>query len=216
VIVTIRPSQSSSTPTPTPPVSPLPSSPNPPQSPVVLHGSVSSQVLQSALLPASALGSAALVTETGTDLSQLSLLCGGVPQGTTATAYEALKDSQTSQFLLETITEWQSASAADQAITANREAVDESGSCSVSGSGITEDFVGDDPGSPPSSCTDPGGYFATQSSIPSDFDFGFHVEVQCGNFTIVVDAQGDPSIGTQSVVDGYLSSAVGQFESVVG
>ena len=214
VIVTIGP-----TPTPKPKPNPVisPIVPNPSPSPVVSTGPVSSQVLQSALLPASALGSAALVNETGTDLSQIRRLCGGSPQGAIATAYEALVDSQTSQFVDEAITEWQTSSAAGQAVTTNREALDASGSCSVTTSGVTERYIGDDAGSPPSSCTNPGQYLATQSSIPSDFYFGYDVEAQCGNFTIVVDAQGSPSgIGTQSVVDGYLSSAVGQFESAIG
>jgi hypothetical protein len=217
VIIKIGPS-----PTPKPPrhrtqtVVRSPSIPSPSPSTVISTGPVSSEVLQSALLPADTLGSAAFVAESGTDLSQLGLLCGGPPQGATATAYETLRDSQTSQFVIEAITEWQNSTAAGQAIMTNRQAVDASGSCSVTYSGITEQFVGDDSGSPPSSCTAPAQYFATQSSVPSDFYFGFDVEVQCGDFTIVVNAQGDPSIGTQSVVNGYISSAVGQFESAIG
>lgn len=78
------------------------------------------------------------------------------PQDAVATAYKALTDSQSSQFVTAVPTEWLSSSVAGEAAMTTRETLDASGLCSVTASGRTERYVADDPGSPPLRCTSPG------------------------------------------------------------
>jgi hypothetical protein len=157
------------------------------------------------------------VQHTGTDLSKIQTLCGGPEHGATAAAYETLKDSQTSQFLFEGIIQFDTAADAEKSIMGDRQAVDQTGSCSVTFSGVTEQYQGDNPGSPPSSCPNPEQYFATQASVPASSYSGFLVEAACGTFTITVEAQGGPGAEVDmQTADGYLSSAVGQFASTSG
>jgi hypothetical protein len=198
-------------PTPTPPHSTTPNSPSP----------FTSAQLQSALLSSETVGSTATVESSGTDVSTLETTCGGPRTGATATAtaYESINDQQTGTFLAETITSWDSAADAGQAIKVDRQAVDQSGSCSITSSGATEEYSGDDAGSPPSSCVSPGQYFATQinttsSSFASPYN-GFFIQAQCGTTTITVKIESDlPGRITQQSADGYLSSAIGKLDSV--
>lgn len=175
--------------------------------------------LQNALLTSEALGSTGIVTSSGTDLSQLMAICGGHGTGVpaTATAYEGIRDNQTGTVLSEALVSWSSAADADQAITTDRQAVDQSGSCSFTSSGITEEYSGDDAGSPPPSCENPGQYFATQVEVSSPSFilpyFGFLVQAHCGTTTITVQVESDePGAITQQSADGYLSSAIGKLE----
>jgi hypothetical protein len=195
-----------------------PSSPNPivsnPPSPL------SSSVLQNALLPTGTVGSAAIVRSSGTDLSQIGGICGGPLTSDTATAYETIADQQSGTYLSETLISWTSAADADKAITEDRQAVDQSGSCSTSSGGATAQFTGDDAGSPPSSCVSPGQYLATQVKITSPSStllyFGFVTEARCGTTTITIEVISDlPGAITQQTADGYLSDAVGELESIV-
>jgi hypothetical protein len=197
------------TPTPTPTFSNSPTS-----SPTNLpHAN-----LQSALLTSGALGPAAAVQSSGTDLSQIGEICGAPVSGDTNTAYEAIYDQQTGTFLTEALVEWRTASDAGQSVTNNRQAVDQSGSCSLTSSGVTAVYTGDSPGSPPSSCVSPGQYFATQVNVSSPTSvstyFGWTIDVQCGTTTIFIRAYGDlPGTVTQQAAGGYLSSAIGKLDA---
>jgi hypothetical protein len=197
------------TPTPTPSFSNSPtSSPtNPP------HAN-----LQSALLTSGALGPAATVQSSGTNLSQIGEICGAPVSGDTNTAYETIYDQQTDTFLTEALVQWRNAADAGQGVTNNRQAVAQSGSCSFTSSGVTAVYTGDSPGSPPSSCVSPGQYFATQVNVSSPTSvstyFGWTIDVQCGTTTIFIRAYGDlPGAVTQQAADGYLSSAIGKLDS---
>jgi hypothetical protein len=199
------------TPTPPRPTSPNPTSPNPPSP-------LNTAQLQAALLPTGTLGSAAIMQSEGTNLSQIAAICGGPVSGDTATAYEAINNQQAGTFLDETLVSWRSTTDAGQAISSDRQAVDESGSCSFAASGATEQYEGDDPGSPPSSCVNSGQYFATQVSVSSPSSssiyFGFVTEAQCGTTTISVEVESDlPGGVTQQTADGYLNSAIGALDS---
>jgi hypothetical protein len=199
-------------------------SPDPGLSSVVANPvSVTSTQLTQALLPAQTLGTTATVTTQGTDLSQITGICGApLTSGAQVTAYEFLQDSQTSQSLLEIIVDWDTAADAGTAIANNRTAVDKSGSCSYTSNNETTQYEGDYSGSPPSSCSNPGNYFDTQEFITSSSLFspgltsGISVEVQCGTFTIAIQAYGAPGAGVdQGAADGYLSNAVGRFAGTV-
>jgi hypothetical protein len=194
-------------------------------SPVVITTpvTVTSPQLTQALLPATALGPTATVSTQSTDLSQIIGICGApLTTGARATAFEWLQDSQTNQSLLEIIVNWDTAADAGAAIASNRTAVDKSGSCSYTASNETTEYEGDYSTSPPSSCSDPGNYLDTQVFITSSSLFspgvtsGFNVEVQCGTFTVAIQADGAPGAGVdQGAADGYLSNAVGRFASTV-
>ena len=180
-------------------------------------GPFDSAQLQSALLSSDAVGSAAIVASTSTDLSQISGTCGVPLSGDTATAYETIQDQQSGTVLTETLVSWDSAADAGQAITNNRQAVDQSGSCSITSNGATGQYTGDYAGSPPPSCVNPGQYFATQIKVSfpsSTFPyFGFVVQAQCGATTIFIRVYNDqPGAITQQVANGYLSSAVSKLE----
>jgi hypothetical protein len=163
--------------------------------------------LMNALLPTSALSSAANVRLSGTNLSDTAGDCGGALKGAEATAYEELQDAQTDLYLTETITYWDSSADAAAVISGTRSAIDQSGSCSYSANGVTQQFSGDYAGSAPQQCTG-GQYLATQASIGADFLYGYQNSVQCGSFTIVVqEISGGITAVTQSAVDGYLSNA---------
>jgi hypothetical protein len=197
------------TPTPTPTFSNSPT-PSPTNLPHVN--------LQNALLFSGALGPAATVQSSGTDLSQIGEICGAPVSGDTNTAYETIQDQQSGTFLTEALVEWRSASDAGQGVTNNRQAVDQSGSCSLASSGVTAVYAGDDPGSPPSSCVSPGQYFATQVNVSSPSSvlsyFGYTVDVRCGTTTIFIRVFSDlPGAITQQTTDGYLSSAIGKLDS---
>jgi hypothetical protein len=213
---TIFPSSPKSSPTIT---STTPSTTTPGPTTSNSFGPFTTTQLQNALLTSQALGSAATVTSSGTDLSQLMAICGGHGDGTSATAaaYEQISDDQTGTVLIETLVSWPSAADAGQAITTDRQAVDQSGSCSITSSGTTATYTGDDAGSPPSSCMSPGQYFATSAEIsqPSAIFsyYGYAIQAQCGNTTISLQVVSD-QIGaiTQQSADGYFSAAVGKLE----
>jgi hypothetical protein len=203
-----HPVQPGSTPT-TSITDPGPSSTSPGPAPTTsaFAQPATSTQLMSALLPASALSSAANVRLSGTSLSDTAADCGEVLKGAEATAYEELQDAQTGLYLTETITYWDSSADAAAVISGTRSGIDQSGSCSYSANGTTQEFTGDYPGSAPQQCTG-GQYLATQASIQADFLYGYQNSVQCGSFTIVVQeiSGGIPAV-TQSAVDGYLSNA---------
>lgn len=215
VVKVFDPSQKSSSNTPTSPNTSSPATSHPPplqKTPVNLTG---------ALLPSGTLSSAAYIASKGTDLSKIKEVCGAPVYGTTATAYEQIVDHQAGTALEEALVTWGSASEAAQAITSNRQAVDQSGACSFSASGSTTTYTGDYQGSPPSSCVSPGQYFATavsisfsSSAIPALPESGYVVEAQCGATTIWIRVYGgfDNSI-TQQTADGYLSSAIDNLDS---
>jgi hypothetical protein len=186
-----------------------PASPAPaPTATDAFTGPATQAQLTNALLPTSALGSAANVRMSGTNLSDIAGDCGGALNGDKATAYEELQDAQTDQYLTETITYWDDSADAGAAISGTRSAIDQSGNCSYSANGITQQFTGDDAGSAPQQCTG-GQYLATQASIQADFLYGYQNSAQCGFFTVVVqEISGGISAVTQSTVDGYLSNAV--------
>lgn len=180
-------------------------------------GVVSSGRLTQALLPAQVIGSEATVTGSGTDVSQLSGICGeSIPSGAQTTAYESVRDSQTDQYLDETIVDWDNANDAGNAVIDARNTIDQTGSCSVSSNGVTESLIADNEGSPPAACAN-AQYLAAQTSIQSSFYNGFQVATQCGSFTVVIEILGGVgSIITQETADGYLSSAVGQLQKTTG
>jgi hypothetical protein len=174
--------------------------------------------LQGDLLSSSTVGSAAIVRANGTDLSQIGLICGGTLSGDTATAYETIADQQSGTVLSETLVSWRSSADADQAITGDREAVDQSGSCSISSDGTTAQYSGDYPGSPPSSCASPGQYLATEVKITPASSmflyFGYAITARCGTTSIFLQVVSDlPGAITQQTVDGYMSDAAGSLES---
>ena len=192
---------------PTASPSPSPSSPSPPPA-----------SLTSTLLPSGILGSAAMVESTSTDLSQIDGICGGSVSGDTSTASEMIQNDQTGTLFYETLVTWDNTNDADQSITDDRQAVDQNEGCStVSPSGITQKYSGDEQGSPPQDCVDSGQYFATQAtaSSPSFFSlyFGFFVEARCGTTTITITIENDlPGGKTQQTADGYLSQAIGKLK----
>jgi len=199
-------------------------SPDPGPSPVVTTPrTVTPAQLTRALIPAQALGATATVNTKGTDLSQIMGICGApLPSGAQATAFELLQDSQASQNLLEIIVDWGTDADAGTAIASNRAAVDKSGSCSYTSGNETTQYEGDYSASPPSSCSNPGNYLDTQVFLTSSSLFssgltsGFNVEVQCGSFTIAIQAEGAPGAGVdQGTADGYLSNAAGHFAATV-
>jgi hypothetical protein len=179
--------------------------------------------LTSALLPSSTLSSAAYIVSKGTDLSKTKEICGAPVYGATATAYEQMVDHQSGTALEEALVTWASASDAGQAVTSNRQAVDQNPSegCSLTGSGSTATYMGDDEGSPPSSCASPGQYFATTVTISFSSsglaelpESGYVVEAQCGATTISIRVYGGFANSiTQQTADGYLSSAIGNLDS---
>jgi len=196
-------------------------SPNPGPSSVVT--TVTSAQLVQALLPAQTLGTTATVNTTGTDLSQIIGICGApLPSGAQVAAFELLQDSQTNQSLLEIIIDWGTVADAGTAIANNRTAVDTSGSCSYTSNNETAQYEGDYSANPPSSCSNSGKYLDTQVFVTSSSLFspglisGFNVEVQCGTFTIAIQAEGAPGAGVeQGAADGYLSNAVGRLAATV-
>lgn len=197
-------------------------SPNPGPSSVTTNPVTSAQLTQ-VLLPAQVLGTTAMVNTKSTDLSQIIGICGApLPSGAQVTAFELLQDSQTNQSLLEIIIDWGAAADAGNAIADNRTAVDTSGSCSYTSNNETAQYEGDYSATPPSSCSNPGKYLDTQVFVTSSSLFspglisGFNVEVQCGTFTIAIQAEGKPGAGVdQGTADGYLSNAVGRLAATV-
>jgi hypothetical protein len=207
-----------SSPGSTPSSSALSEAGNSSSSPV--KGSASSQStppaqLEQALLPADTLGPGSSISGEGTDLSKISLICGGPLPGDTATAYETIVDNQTGQFLNETLTAWNNAADARNAGMMNHQAIDQSGSCTLSNSGETATYTGDYTGSPPSSCTS-GQYLATAATLSSPSLFtsysGYLVGALCGTVSVVVTVESDLGV-TQATADGYLNTAVNSLES---
>jgi hypothetical protein len=182
-------------------------------------GSFSISQLQSALLSSQTVGSTATVQSTGTDMSQIEGICGGPLSGDAATAYEKISDQQDGTALDEVLISWDSTSDARQAITDARQTIDQRESCSITTSnGSTLEYTGDDPGSPPSSCVNPGQYLATRAKISSPSIrspyFGFAAIAQCGPTTIFIRVYSrQRGAITQEVADGYLSSAVDRLRS---
>jgi hypothetical protein len=202
-------------PKPTHSVTPSPPGPTPDSSPPT--SSTPPVSLQNALISSGTVSSAAIVQSTGTDLSQLATVCGGPVSGDTATAYETIEDQQAGTYLSEVLVSWDSAADAGQAVTANRQAVDKSGSCSFTSNGATAQYTGDYAGSPPSSCANPGQYFDTQIEVTSPSSifpyFGYVVIAQCGSTTIFIRVfSNQPGAITQQAATGYLSSAIGKLD----
>lgn len=172
--------------------------------------------LKNALLSSGEVSSAAIVQSTGTDLSQISAICGGPDSGDTAAAYETIEDQQTDTYLTEALVTWDSAVDAGKAITANRQAVDQNGGCSYTTNRETAQYTGDYAGSPPTSCLNPGQYFATGIEVTSSsFAIpysGFVIEARCGAATIFVRVYSQSETITQQTADGYLSAAIGQLD----
>jgi hypothetical protein len=199
-------------------VTPNPSSPDPSNSPSKPNGPVN---LMNALLSSGILSSAAYVESESTDLSKVTGICGAPVYGATATADEQIVDNQHGVALDEVLVSWRSAADAGQNVISNRQAVDQSGSCSVSSSGSTATYTGDYQGSPPSSCLKPGQYFATTVSIsfsssayPELPESGYVAEAQCGNTIIWIRAYGSYGNSiTQQTADGYLSAAYTKLDS---
>jgi hypothetical protein len=137
--------------------------------------------------------------------------------GATAIAYEGIQNHQNGMFLSEVLTSWRTAQDAGQAITADRQAVDQSGSCSNAVSGSTVTFTSDYGGSPPSSCVSSGQYFATSVETTSPSAIlpyqGFLVEAQCGTTTISVEVESELTVVTQQTADGFLSEAIDKLDS---
>jgi hypothetical protein len=186
-----------------------------------VDGSVSSPgtstaQLEAALLPADALGPGGGISGRGTDLSKIALICGGPLPGVTATAYETIADSQTGQFLNETLTAWDNAADARNAGVENHQAIDQSGSCTLSDSGQTATYAGDYAGSAPSSCTS-GQYLATAAALSSPSLIssysGYLVGTLCGTISVVVAVESDLPGITQGTANGYLNTAVDNLES---
>jgi hypothetical protein len=172
--------------------------------------------LEEALLPADTLGPGGGISGRGTDLSKIALICGGPLPGATATAYETIVDNQTGQFLNETLTAWDTAADARNAGMANHQAIDQSGSCTLSDSGQTATYTGDYAGSAPSSCTS-GQYLATAATLSSPSLIssysGYLVGTLCGTFSVVVAVESDLPVITQGTANGYLNTAVDSLES---
>jgi hypothetical protein len=177
--------------------------------------------LRNALLPSTILSSVAYVTSESTDLSKVTGICGAPVYGATAAADEEIVDHQQGVALDEVLVSWRSIADAAQNVTSNRQAVDQSGSCSISVSGSTSTYTGDNQGSPPSSCLNPGRYFGTavnisfsSTSLPELPESGYVAQAQCGNTIIWIRAYGGfgNSI-TQQTADGYLSSAFEKLDS---
>jgi hypothetical protein len=142
-------------------------------------------------------------------------MCGvALPSGAQVTAYQSIKDSQTGQYLDETIVSWDSPNHASNDVVNSRNAINQTGSCSISSNGVTENLIADNSGSPPAACAN-GQYVAAQTSIQSSFYFGFRVGTQCGSFTVSIEILGGSEI-TQETADGYLSSAVGRLQQTIG
>ena len=191
--------------------SPHPAIPNSPNS-------VSTEQLYNAMLSAGAVSMDRTLESTGMALSQIGAACGGRLSGDIATAYETIDDITGSAILTETLVAWDSAADADQAIINDRRVVNQDDSCSVTSKGITTQYTGDFAGSPPSSCVDPGQYFATEikaTSPSSKFaSYGFMVEAQCGTTTIAIRTyNGEPGAANPQVANGYLISAVRKLKS---
>jgi len=187
------------------------------------EGSGSSQAplsaqLEQALLPADTLGSGSSISGEGTDLSKIALICGGPLPGATATAYETILDTQTGQFLNETLTAWDNSADARNANMRSHQEIDQNGSCSLSNSGETATYTGDYAGSPPSSCSS-GPYLATAATLSSPSLIssysGYLVSALCGTVSVVVSVESDVPVltMTQGTADGYLSTAVDSLES---
>lgn len=172
--------------------------------------------LEQALLPIDTLGPAGSISGAGTDLSEVGLICGGPLSGATATAYETIKDSQTGQFVDETLTAWDNAADARNAGMMNHQALDQSGSCSLPDSGATATYTGDYAGSPPSDCSS-GQYLATGATLSSPSFIlsysGYLVGTLCGTVSVVVVVESDLGGITQETANGYLNTAVDDLES---
>lgn len=192
--------------------------PNPgPSTRITTPGTVTPARLTQALLPAQTLGTTAVVNTRGTDLSQITGICGGpLPNGAQVAAYEVLHDSQTSQDLEEIIIDWGTAAQAGTGITDDRAAVDQTGSCDAARDGTTYEYTGDYAGSPPQECG-AGQYFDTQVFIGSSFTSGEQTETQCSSLTVAVLILGAAgSGGTGQEAHGYLDSAVGMLQRTMG
>jgi hypothetical protein len=175
--------------------------------------------LAHALLPAQALGGGAIIRNSGTDLADLSTLCGDpLPGGGRLTAYETLQDGQTGQYLQEVIIEWDSSGDAAGDISNDRAAIGQRGHCSSRAGGQTAQSVGLEPGSAPRECAN-GQYVATQLSIRSASLslLGYDASAQCGLYTISATILGGAgSTVNHDTVDGYLSSAVAKLQQTLG
>jgi hypothetical protein len=175
--------------------------------------------LRQALLQAQALGAGAIIRNTGTDLADLSTLCGDpLPAGGRLAAYETLQDGHTGQYLQEVIIEWDNSGNAAGDISDDRAAIGQRGNCKSSSGGQAVGSVGLEPGSAPPECAN-GQYVATQFSIRSASLslLGYDASAQCGLYTISATILG----GTGSTVnhetaDEYLSSSVAKLQQTLG
>ena len=217
----------SPSPTPTPSITittpnPSPTSPIPSPSPTYYFNQpANSAQLTQALLPPGVLGTAAIVSKYGTDLSSLVVICGGlIPSGAQLTAHEVIYDSQTEQTLEESIVEWDSSGDAATLIIDDHTALDQGSSCSFSVSAETIQWSGDDPGSAPQECGNSqyvATYVATQVSTQSPDSSGFQTVGQCGRYTITTAIlDGNGSTATQEAADAYLDNSVARLQGAIG
>lgn len=183
----------------------------------VNSGPVSTGQLTQALLPATALGPATSETGSGTDLSTQEGLCGEpLASGAQATAYESMQNTEDEQNLSETIIRWDSASDASNAIVGARNAIDQVGSCPISGNGTTMNVIAISGGLSPSACSS-GQYVAVQgSSAQATSYIGYRVATSCGAYTVAIGIVGLTGVITQETADGYLTSAVAKLQGTIG
>jgi hypothetical protein len=170
---------------------------------------ISSAQLSSSLLAAQELGQAATTGNRGTDLSATGPLCGGSLNGVAATAYEGIYNTAIGRVLTEAIRAWNTVALAGQFISADRQVLNTNRTCSSSYNGLTFKYgPGDYPGVPPSNCTNPGQYFATQYSVTGSSAAlrGYLAVAQCGSITVTVEAAGYGRLSLQTV-NGYLGDA---------
>jgi hypothetical protein len=186
--------------------------------PTGITGTASQAQLQQALLPAQELGSAAKIANSGTDLSHLVGTCGvPIPGRAQLIAYELLQDRQTGQEIQETIIEWDNSTTAGNAVSSGRSAIEQTGSCSVSSGGTTEELKAVNSGAPPPECAG-GQYLAARESASSTSISGYRAGAQCGSFTITIEilSKGTGGAISQEVGDGYLNTAAARLEKMVG
>jgi len=195
------PGPSTSSPSPSGPPSSIAPTPAP-------TASVSQTLLNQALLTPQTLGSATVVINTNTDLSQVIEICGGAPpDGAQLTSGQAFQNSLNGVLFSEGITYYQSAKEAAQVMTDDISAVGQTG-CSYSNNGNTEQYGGAASISLPQGCTG-GPSLETTTSI--GIYSGYHVQVACGNFAIGLNYMTSvPEIGSQGTTNGYLNNLVGR------
>jgi hypothetical protein len=177
----------------------------------------SSAQLTQALFYPGILGITAEISNRGTSLSGLTVICGDpIPSGAQLAAHEIIYDAQTEQTLEESIVEWDSAGDAAALIADDHVALDQSGGCNFSTDGENIQWTGDYPGSVPSNCSI-GQYVATWVSEENPNGSGFLVSTQCGLYTITTAIlNGNGSTATQETANVYMDNAMARLQAVIG